>query len=156
MIPFNIISVNKKVPKWVDQAFNEYVKRLPKDFALNITDVPTVNRNNNSVKNALKIEAEKIEKKIKKDSFIVTLEIDGKNLSTEKLAKNIKEWRKENKFIQFVIGGPDGIDSSISKKSNFKWSLSNLTFPHSMVRVMLAEQIYRAWTLLNNHPYHHG
>lgn len=150
-----IIAVGGKMPSWVVEGSKEYQKRLPKDFQITWLEIPLGPRSkSSSVKVAMEKEGQKMMAAINDSDFVIALEVKGQNWSTEKLAKNLGRIRDDGKNIVLIIGGPDGLHDSCIKRANLSWSLSGLTLPHPLVRVLLTEQIYRAWTVLNNHPYH--
>ncbi len=143
------------MPAWVTQGYEEYAKRLNKDCQLQLIEVDMAKRGKTSTAEKYKIEeAKRIRAILPKNSYLVSLDVKGKQPSTEKLAEKIDQWMHLGRDISILVGGPDGIDDALLAESDEKMSLSNLTFPHPLVRVVLAEQIYRAWSLLNNHPYH--
>lgn len=149
------LAVGTKMPAWVYQAVSEYTKRLPKDFSLEFVEIAAGHRGKNaSVEKAMEQEAKALAAAIQPQDLVVSLEVKGKALSTEQLAVKAEDWRQSGRKVVILIGGPDGLLPELSNKSELKWSLSNLTLPHPMVRIVLAEQIYRAWTILMNHPYH--
>ncbi|TPE48730.1 23S rRNA (pseudouridine(1915)-N(3))-methyltransferase RlmH [Maribrevibacterium harenarium] len=150
-----IIAVGTKMPKWVTEGYDEYAKRLPKDFALEVVELPMAQRSKNSdIAKAIRKEGDAMLAAIPPGDRVIALEVLGKAWSTHDLAAQTEQWRMEGHNVTLLIGGPDGLDPRCSNRADQKWSLSNLTLPHPLVRVLLAEQIYRAWTLMNNHPYH--
>lgn len=150
-----LIAVGNKMPAWVEAGVEEYQKRLPADFSLSIREIPPAMRTKNSdLKACMEKEAEGIRRALEKNDFVVALDVTGKHLSTEKLAASLQGLRDEARDLAFLVGGADGLAASILKESDAKWSLSALTFPHPLVRIIVAEQIYRAWSLLQGHPYH--
>lgn len=151
----HLIAVGKKMPTWVEQGYQEYTKRLPSDFNLNLIEIEPGQRNKNlDVRRALQQEEEKILKAIPESSFVVALAIQGQNWDTEQLAKKLETWRLHHAHICFLVGGPEGLSETCLKRAHAQWSLSALTLPHPLVRVVLAEQLYRAYTLITHHPYH--
>ena len=143
------------MPAWVNQGYEEYAKRLNKDCQLNLIEVDAAKRSKTaSPKKYKSEEAKKIRSVLPKGNYLVSLDVQGKQPSTEKLAEKIDQWMHLGRDVSILIGGPDGIDDELLSESNEKISLSHLTFPHPLVRIILSEQIYRAWSLLNNHPYH--
>jgi 23S rRNA (pseudouridine1915-N3)-methyltransferase len=151
----NLVCVGTKMPAWVEAGFNEYSKRLPADFALSVTEIPLGKRGKSGdVKQAIKKETEAVLAKIREADHVVALEVTGKPLSTEALAQRVDDIRMDGKNIALLVGGPDGLGQECRDRANEQWSLSALTLPHPLVRIVLAEQIYRAWSILNAHPYH--
>ena len=143
------------MPKWVVQGFEEYQKRLPKQYNLQLLEIAAEKRlHSENTDKILDIEADKILKQLKPGEHIVTLDRLGKNISTHDLAKQLKRWHDESLSIAIVIGGAEGIAPKLLKKANTCWSLSALTFPHPMVRIVIAEQLYRAYAIITGHPYH--
>lgn len=143
------------MPDWVTQAYQDYVKRLPPDFNLQLVEVEPAQRGKNrDVRRVLQQEEEKILKAIPHHSLVVALAIQGQAWDTLQLTEKLREWRMTHPQICFLVGGPEGLSEGCLKKSHIKWSLSPLTLPHPLVRVLLAEQLYRTYTLITQHPYH--
>lgn len=152
---FKIIAVGTKMPAWVEEGYREYAKRLPRDFSLEVLELPLGPRGkSSSVAKAIAKEGEQMMAAIPKGDKVIALDVKGKPWSTEKLADNLANWRMESSNYSVLIGGPDGLAPECLARADAKWSLSALTLPHPLVRIVLAEQLYRAWTILNNHPYH--
>lgn len=150
-----LLAVGTKMPGWVEEGVETYRKRLPRDFNLEIEEIPLGQRSKNAdVAKARVQEAQRIRDKLRGDEYIVALEVKGKTWSTEQLAQEADSWRMMGRDIVLLVGGPDGLEPSLSGLADKTWSLSSLTLPHPLVRIMLAEQLYRAWTLLVGHPYH--
>lgn len=150
-----LIAVGGKMPNWVELGVAEYQKRLPLDFSLSISEVPLANRSKNSpLAPAMEKEAKALLEACGKNDYIVALDVKGQTLSTENLAKKFNGVREDGRNISLLIGGPDGLTKACLDAADACWSLSALTFPHPIVRVVIVEQIYRVWSILNNHPYH--
>lgn len=150
-----IIAVGTKMPKWVEDGYNDYAKRLPRELTLEVVELPLGPRGKNAdTKKAIAKEGEAMLAAIGKGDKVIALEVTGKAWSTEKLADQLADWRMAGCNFSLLVGGPDGLAPECTARADVKWSLSNLTLPHPLVRIVLAEQIYRAWTILNNHPYH--
>lgn len=150
-----ILAVGTKMPAWVAQGMDDYVKRLPRDIKLECIEIALGQRGKNAdIKKAISKESDAILAQISDQDWVVALEVLGKAWSTEALAQEFERWRESAKTIVILIGGPDGLSDACRKRANQQWSLSKLTYPHPIVRVILAEQLYRAWTLTQNHPYH--
>mgnify|MGYP000430461092 FL=1 len=150
-----LIAVGSKMPKWIAEGFTDYVKRLPKDFALELVEIPMSPRGKNAdIAKAIRKEGDAMLEAIPATDKVIAMEVLGKEWSTEQLAQQAEDWRMEGDNLSLLVGGPDGLDPRCTAKADQCWSLSKLTLPHPIVRVILAEQIYRAWTLMNNHPYH--
>ncbi len=151
-----IIAVGKIKEKYLKDAISEYVKRLSSFCSLSVIEVPAEDILDESLAEKYKdIEADKILSYIKKDSFVITLEIDGKSLSSEEFASKIKDisYSGINETV-FIIGGANGLHKKVSDIASFKLSFSKLTFTHQMVRLLLLEQIYRSFKIINNEKYH--
>ncbi len=150
-----LIAVGTKMPKWVAEGFAEYAKRLPRDFALHLHEIALLNRTKNAEIEKLKMkEGELICAAVPKGDKIIALDVQGSLWSTEQLAKEIEQWRMEGSNYCLLVGGPDGLSEDCLRRADSTWSLSPLTLPHPLVRVIVAEQLYRAWSLVQNHPYH--
>ena len=147
-----IICVGKIKEKFFKDAIEEYSKRLSKYTKINIIEIQDINLNNEEL--IKQKEKELILKHIEQKDYIITLEIEGKELSSIELSKKIEELEQQNPNITFIIGGSYGLDDEIKKISNYKLSFSKLTFPHQLFRVILLEQIYRAYKIKNNESYH--
>lgn len=150
----NLITVGKNMPEWINSGYYEYAKRLPKDFQLNLIEIPLLKRTKNSdITKIIAQEAKLIQEQIQ-PGLIIALDEHGKQFATKEFAVKLQNWRENYQTVNLIIGGPDGLAKEMLAKTNFIWSLSNLTLPHPLVRVIVAEQIYRAITILQNHPYH--
>lgn len=141
-----IISVGHKMPDWVATATQDYVKRMPPDCSIEIKEIKL---DHSPAKEAVKIAAA-----IPKGARVIALDERGKDQTTQQLATQLANWRQEGIDITFLIGGADGLDASLKENAQALWRLSSLTLPHAMARVLLVEQLYRAWTILQGHPYH--
>ncbi len=143
------------MPKWVQEGYAEYAKRLPKSCALKLIELPMATRGkNNSVENLKAEEAKRILAAVPKGARLVVLDERGQQVTTKGLADKLEDWLEGGQDIALIVGGPDGLDKDIIQKAQWKWGLSNLTLPHPMVRILVAEQLYRAWSVTQNHPYH--
>lgn len=150
-----LIAVGTKMPQWVTQAYQEYAQRLPAKCALVLKEITAEKRlKNSNIQAITDKECEKIKTAIPNNCRIVALDVKGQSWSTEKLASRMQDWMMGGQDIAMIIGGPDGLSQELLQMAQEKWSLSALTFPHPLVRVILAEQIYRAFTVTENHPYH--
>lgn len=134
------------MPAWIAEGFKDYQKRLMKPWQLDLIELPP--QKNKMQEAALLLE------KVDPQDFCVALDVQGRTLSTEALAEKLPLWQQEGRHLVFLIGGPTGMDEACFKRAQFSWSLSPLTFPHQLVKVLLAEQLYRGISILNGHPYH--
>lgn len=142
------------MPGWVEEACTEYIKRMPRDAVIEIIDIkPERRAAGNSTENIQQIEAKRITEAAGKD-LLIALDERGSEVTTLQLAERFKSWQNSGRDIALVIGGADGLHTSIKQKADWLWSLSKLTLPHGMVRVLLTEQLYRAYSVTQNHPYH--
>jgi 23S rRNA (pseudouridine1915-N3)-methyltransferase len=154
-VKIRLIAVGTKMPAWVESGIQEYQKRLPADFSLSVIEIPLAKRTkNSSVGTAMEKETKALVAACDKHDFVVALDVQGQSLSTEKLAEKMNKIKDSGRDIALLIGGPDGFANEHLTNIDAHWSLSDLTLPHPLVRVLLAEQIYRVWSVLNNHPYH--
>ena len=150
-----LLAVGHKMPAWVEQGYAEYAKRLPADCALELVEIAPGHRaKNTSKEKAMQQEADALRKAIRPQDFVVALDVKGQPWSTEQLAQQLDGWRMQGGDVALLIGGPDGMTPELLTLARQRWSLSALTLPHPLVRVLLAEQLYRAWSILQGHPYH--
>ena len=147
-----IISVGNTSPKWVKDEIVKYISMLDNCFKVELIDIKS-NKNQKSIEQKKLQEAKKITKFIN-DDFVISLDESGALCTSKNLSKNLYNWMQNFSKITFIIGGADGLDKEILKNSNWVWSLSKLTFPHNLVKIILLEQLYRGSTILNKHPYH--
>ncbi|NOL50155.1 23S rRNA (pseudouridine(1915)-N(3))-methyltransferase RlmH [Pelistega europaea] len=150
-----VIAVGNRMPKWVETAWEDYAKRMPADCAIELKEIKPEPRSNGKTPEQMMLaEAKRIEAALPTNAIRVVLDEHGKDITTVQLAKYIEQWKFSGQDVAIIIGGPDGLDASIKNSGNTKLRLSSLTLPHPMVRVLLAEQLYRAWSITVNHPYH--
>jgi 23S rRNA (pseudouridine1915-N3)-methyltransferase len=150
-----LYAVGNKMPAWVSQGFNEYSRRFPRDMSFNLVEIPPGKRGKNAdISRILDKEGELTLAAIPKGNRIVTLEVEGKPWTTPQLANNLSKWQLDGRDVALLVGGPEGLAPACIAASEQKWSLSPLTLPHPMVRIIVAESLYRAWSINNNHPYH--
>lgn len=150
-----MIAVGQKMPNWVNEGYQEYAKRITGDCQLSLVELPMQKRAKQSNVEQLKAkEALSIREQLKGGELVVALDVLGKAVSTEELAGLLAEWQMSGKHVALLIGGPDGLDADLIKKADVRLSLSRLTLPHPLVRVLVAEQLYRAWSINHSHPYH--
>lgn len=151
-----VLAVGTRMPAWVSDGVSEYHKRLPRDFSVDWVDIPSAKRGSDKPEQLRAREALAIQRQLKTDDRLVALDVAGKIMSTEALAACFDDWQSERRGVAIVIGGPDGIDDALLQQADNRWSLGRITLPHPLVRVILAEQLYRAWSINANHPYHRG
>ena len=152
---FTVLAVGGKMPAWVNQGVAEYQKRLPRELQLEWREISLARRGKDSKAEQLCArEGEQLIKSIPRGDRVIALDVEGKPLSTPQLAQRLRDWQMSGDNISLLIGGPDGLSSECLQRADERWSLSDLTLPHPLVRVLLSEQLYRAWTITVNHPYH--
>ncbi|NRA41523.1 MAG: 23S rRNA (pseudouridine(1915)-N(3))-methyltransferase RlmH [Pseudomonadales bacterium] len=150
-----LICIGQKMPPWVDHGYQEFAKRINGDIRLKLLELPMAKRvKNQSVEQFKRREAESIVAALQPQEYPVVLDVLGKSISTEDLATKLNQWKMLGQDIAIIIGGPDGLASEVLALAREKLSLSKLTLPHPLVRVIVAEQVYRAWSLSKGHPYH--
>lgn len=150
-----LLAVGERQPAWVDDAFRLYTGRFPREWKFRLEAIATGRRNkNDKSRQATATEGERILAKLSPGDRVVLLDERGKQLTSVALAARLSDWQVDGRDLCFIIGGPDGVSESCRQRADITWSLSQLTLPHGMVRVLFAEQLYRAWSLQAGHPYH--
>jgi 23S rRNA (pseudouridine1915-N3)-methyltransferase len=150
-----IVAIGHKMPAWIEAGYNEYAKRMPPDCRVQLKEIKPVDRSGSrTAETVMAAEKGRIEEALPKNTRLVVLDERGKDLTTLQLSQYLSQWRQEGGDVAFVIGGADGLDTELKKKADLTIRLSSMTLPHGMVRVLLAEQLYRAWSITQNHPYH--
>lgn len=150
-----LLAVGTKMPTWVKEGFEQYQKRFPGDCKLVLTEIPAQKRTKKAdVKRIMQDEGKALIQAIPKSNKVITLEVKGNAWDTPKLAKQLSAWQMDGRDVTLLVGGPEGLSDECLALAEQRWSLSNLTLPHPMVRLIIAESLYRAWSLNNNHPYH--
>jgi 23S rRNA (pseudouridine1915-N3)-methyltransferase len=150
-----IAAVGHKMPAWIEAGFGEYAKRMPPECRIQLKEIKPVERSGSrTAETVMAQERAKIEAVIPKGSRIIALDERGKDLTSAQLAQLLVQWQQDGRDVTFVIGGADGLDAGFKASADMLLRISSLTLPHGMVRVMLAEQLYRAWSITQNHPYH--
>ena len=149
-----IVAVGQRVPDWAQVAWDDYAKRFPHEIKIELKAVKTEPRSSKSLENLYAAERSRIEAVLPKGCRVVALDERGTNLSTVALAQKLSQWQLDAQDVALVIGGPDGLDPEFRRHAHERIRLSDLTLPHAFVRVLLIEQLYRAWSINANHPYH--
>lgn len=151
----HLIAVGQRMPAWVQAGYEEYAKRLPTECRLRLTEIPAERRGKNADLNRLLArEGERMLSAVPKGAYVVALAVEGRPRDTEHLAKRLGGWLQGGRDIALLVGGPEGLAEECYARAEERWSLSPLTLPHPLVRIIVAEQLYRAWSLLSGHPYH--
>ena len=149
-----IVAVGQRVPDWAQTAYDDYAKRFPPELKVELKAVKTEARASKTLDTLLAAERGRIEAAIPRGTRIVVLDERGTAVTTVALADKLRHWQREGGDVAIVIGGPDGLDPALKQAAHERIRLSDLTLPHAMVRVLLIEQLYRAWSITVNHPYH--
>ncbi|HEV2112244.1 MAG TPA: 23S rRNA (pseudouridine(1915)-N(3))-methyltransferase RlmH [Gammaproteobacteria bacterium] len=151
----HLIAAGTRMPAWVSAGFEDYAGRLPPECKLVLKEIPLgAARSGGDARKAMLEEGEKMLAAVPAGANVIALDVRGKALSTEELAKQLSQWLQGGRDQALLIGGPDGLAPGCLSHAALSWSLSPLTLPHGLVRVVAAEQLYRAWSILKNHPYH--
>lgn len=150
-----LIAVGQKMPGWVSEGFQEYARRMPPEMPLELIEIPLAKRGRNpDIARLVEREGEQMLQALSDSDWVVTLDIPGKGWSTEALSEQLERWQMQGQNLALLVGGPDGLAPACRARAAQSWSLSPLTLPHPLVRILVAEQLYRAWTITRNHPYH--
>jgi len=152
----HVVAVGHRMPEWVKSGFEEYARRMPREARLVLTEIKPEVRGGGAqdAERVRRAEHKRIVAALPAGCFKVVLDEHGRSFPTRKLADTMARWQQQGRDIAFVIGGADGTASALREAADLLWSLSPLTLPHALVRVVLAEQLYRAVSILKNHPYH--
>lgn len=151
----NIVAVGNKMPGWVEDGVNTFIKRFPSDMPVTFKEIAPQKRGKNAdIERITAQEGDAMLQAVGKGQRIVTLEVTGKPWTTPQLAKQLDAWKMDGRDVALLIGGPEGLAPQCIAASEQRWSLSALTLPHPLVRIIVAESLYRAWSVTQNHPYH--
>lgn len=149
-----LVAVGTRMPAWVTAGFDDYAARLPRELKLELVELPLAQRGKNAdLERAKNSEGEKLLER-SRDLHRVALDERGASWTSVELAARLRDWMQQGRDVALLVGGPDGHSAEVLKNAAERWSLSKLTLPHALVRILIAEQIYRAWSLTANHPYH--
>lgn len=150
-----LIAVGDRQPSWVDTAFKDYAGRLPRQWRFRLEEIPIAQRGKSLAAGAaVSKEGERLLARLKPDEQLIVLDEKGREFSSRELGEWLEGWQSGGQDIAFAIGGPDGVSEAVLDRAQLTWSLSRLTLPHGLARVLFVEQIYRAWSLTTGHPYH--
>lgn len=150
-----LLAVGTRMPGWVEEGCTEYTKRLSGDISLELVEITAGKRLKGADLARLKEqEGEALLAALKPQERVIALDVLGRTLSTEDMAATLRDWQVDGRPAALLIGGPEGLSRAVLERADEKWSLSRLTLPHPLVRIVIAEQLYRAWSLLKGHPYH--
>ena len=143
------------MPAWVSAGYNEYNKRLPRELRLNLVEIaPVVRAKSTTTQKIVTEEARRMRAALPHNALVIVLDEHGMHFDSKTLARKIEIWTQQGQNLAFIIGGADGLDAGLKQTADMLWSLSPMTLPHALVRIIVVEQVYRAWTILQNHPYH--
>ena len=150
-----LLAAGTRMPGWVDAGYAAYATRLPHECRLELKEIALGRRSRGSdPARAVRSEGERMLAAIGSSDRIIALDVAGRSLDTQQLARRLDGWMQDGRDISLLVGGPDGLAPACLEQAEFRWSLSTLTLPHGLVRIVVAEQLYRAWSLLRGHPYH--
>jgi len=150
-----VLAVGQRMPDWVNTAWRDYARRMPADYALELREIkPEPRTSGKTPMQMMQAEAARLRAALPPDACVVALDEHGRDLTTAALARQLQGWRDATRSVAFLVGGPDGLDEALKRDAHARLRLSSLTLPHPLVRVLLAEQLYRAWSILAGHPYH--
>lgn len=151
----HLLAVGERPDAWVVEGYREFARRLPPECALQLTEIPAGRRARNAdIARLVAQEGERLRQAVPAGARIVALDVRGQSWSTEDLAARMMRWMQDGRDLALMIGGPDGLSNGCLESAELRWSLSPLTLPHALVRVIVAEQLYRAWSVCRGHPYH--
>ena len=151
----SLIAVGTRMPDWVTQGYEEYTRRMPSECSVKLVEIPAGKRSKGAdLLRIMQKEGEQTLAAIPKGARVVAMDVKGRGWSTEELAKGMDGWRHDGRDVALLVGGPEGLATECLSRAEQRWSLSNMTLPHPVVRLVVAEQLYRAWSILSNHPYH--
>lgn len=150
-----LVAVGNRMSPWVCAGYDEYVRRLPRECELKLREIAPGKRGKNAnILRLIEDEGQRMLAAIPCDDHVVALDLTGKEWSTAQLSEALARWRRDGRHVSLLVGGPDGLAPACLDRAAERWRLSHLTLPHPLVRIVVAEQIYRAWSILQNHPYH--
>ncbi|MGD8999567.1 MAG: 23S rRNA (pseudouridine(1915)-N(3))-methyltransferase RlmH [Granulosicoccaceae bacterium] len=150
----HVIAIGQRMPGWIQQGVDDYAKRLPPQFGFRIIELAATKRGSGAPHKAIAEEGERLLQAVPKGARIIALDERGRQWQTRELARALDDWTHDGRDVALLIGGADGHSDAVRSRAERLWSLSALTLPHGLVRVVLTEQLYRAWSLLGGHPYH--
>lgn len=151
----HLLCVGSRQPDWVKQGVETFTRRMPRECALIVTEIPALRRGKSDPpQRAISAECERLQRAVPEGALVVALDEKGEAWTTQRLAKELGRWREEHRDVALLIGGPDGLAPQCLQSARYRWSLSAHTLPHGLARIIVAEQLYRAYTILTGHPYH--
>jgi 23S rRNA (pseudouridine1915-N3)-methyltransferase len=156
-VEIRLLAIGTRMPSWVNEGFADYTKRFGGDCKLTVREIPSPRKSRfEDARRVKELEGQQLLSAVDANSYLIALDPQGRQLTTEEVSKKLDRWFSEHRIVSLLIGGADGLSEACLAASREQWSLSKLTFPHALVRVIAAEQLYRAYSMLKNHPYHRG
>jgi len=149
-----IVAAGTRLPEWVNTGFDDYAGRLTRDYRLELKEIALGQRASGATAQAIAKEGEKMLAALPQGAYVVAMQVGGRSMSSEQLAQFLQARARDARDVAFCIGGPEGLAPEVDAKADFRWSLSSLTLPHALARVVLAEALYRAVSIIKGHPYH--
>lgn len=150
-----LVAAGTRMPEWVDAGFKDYAKRMPRECRLELVEIQLARqRRSGDIARAVRDEGERMLAAAERSAMAIALDVKGKALDTPQLARRLQDWMQDGRNVDLFVGGPDGLAPECLERATMRWSLSPLTLPHGLVRVVVAEQLYRALSILKGHPYH--
>jgi 23S rRNA (pseudouridine1915-N3)-methyltransferase len=154
-VRIHLLAIGERPDAWVEQGYREFARRLPPECALRLTEVPTGKRGKNAdIARLVEREGERLLAAVPAGALVIALDVRASAWNTAQLAGRLAQWMQDGRDVALLVGGPDGLAPACLERAELRWSLSPLTLPHALVRVIVAEQIYRAWSICRGHPYH--
>lgn len=150
----HLIAIGQRLPGWVQQGIDDYARRLPAQFGFHIVELPASKRGSGDTQRAIDEEGQRLLQAVPKGARIIALDERGRQWQTRELAEQLQHWTHDGRDVALLLGGADGHSAAVRDQAERLWSLSALTLPHGLARLLLTEQVYRAWSLLSGHPYH--
>jgi 23S rRNA (pseudouridine1915-N3)-methyltransferase len=151
----HLIAIGQRMDAWVNEGYQEFARRMPPECALQLKEIPAGKRGKNAdIPRILQQEGERMLAAIPSGARVIALDVEGRQWSTPQLAQQLEQWLPSGQDVALLVGGPEGLAPQCLERAQQRWSLSALTLPHPLVRVVVAEQLYRAWTIIKGHPYH--
>lgn len=149
-----LLAAGTRLPRWANEGYEEFAGRLTQDYRLELKEIPLAQRGANDARQAIAKEGDRMIAALPPNPYVVALQVGGRALSSEQLARFLQERARDGRNVAFCIGGPDGLSAVIDARAELRWSLSALTLPHALARVVTAEALYRAVSIIKGHPYH--
>lgn len=150
----HLLAVGTRMPGWINAGFKDYMRRLPPEWGFVLKTISISNRGSSALRSGVVKEGDRLLAALPRNSYVLALDVRGEFWSTEELVAQIEKWQRSRRDVTLMIGGPDGLAPACIERADQLWSLSRLTLPHALARIVVIEQLYRAWTIMCRHPYH--